>query len=277
MQKTIIFKFIQFYVLAFFLVLSMHGCGDPGSNHVSSRGVTTESISADMHVSSSDGEVVTVEAAIKEGTFASGFYIDLAPEDIFMASVVGEPSSVRINDNLFENTSQLEEKYKRLTQGTRDVFGISQDGIWYYTTFGGTDENTEITISLLREQQNDAPRTIVKLPPAFEILEPLAGQAFSRSSDAITVGWNQGSLGDVMRLKGFVSCLNNSNGVWSSPEITDTGSYVINAGTFSGYTGSCSVSIGVERFRLGQLDPAFGNGGKIEAHQYRMVMIFTVE
>ena len=263
--------------MVFILLLSLNGCGDSGPESVPSQGVTTESLSADMHVSSTGGEVVTVEAAIRQGAVSNGYFVDLSTGDSLRASSIGDPADIRFDGDLFGKTARLPDWIKSLEKGTRNVFVHHQDGIWYFTTFSGTAEDTEFTISLLRNDQNDAPRTTVKLPPAYAITEPAAGQVFSRNSDPITVTWSPGDSGYVMRLKGFVSCQNNASGEWSSSEIVDTGGYVIGAGTFNGYSGSCSIVIGVERFRHGQLDPAFGCGGKIEAHQYRTIMINSLD
>jgi hypothetical protein len=64
-----------------------------------------------------------------------------------------------------------------------------------------------------------------------------------------------------MEISGFVNCANDTSGEWSSgvfdnPRGNPIDNHEISANTFTGYTGDCIVTLGVESSVLGTADPA---------------------
>ena len=90
--------------------------------------------------------------------------------------------------------------------------------------------------------------------------------------------WTPANPGYSMKVSGFVTCSNGASGEWDSGSfVSQTDSYEIAAGTFGGYTGDCSVTIGVENSLLKAADPAFRPGSFIQSHQYRSIAVATIE
>jgi len=267
----------------FAVVLS--GCTeDDGYEVVDSTGVATSSIAADMHVSYTGSQVVTVEVNLNEGPLGAYNDINLIYGDTLKASTIGDPANLNFSDNLFDNLLEITNQVKTLQQGTRRVYGNEISGIWYYATIDAKYRDKEFTLSLERGYQNDAPNSVVSLPPDFRvgIAEAAGGNTVSRSGP-ISVTWSPANAGFFQEIRAFVNCSNGTTDE-QSWEINnfDTAnplsSYAIPAGTFNYPTATyCDITFGMEHRGRGTADPALHSTSTIQAHQYRNITIGTVE
>ena len=84
---------IWFFVLA----IIFSGCTVEDSNKiVDSPGVSTNSMSAEMHVSYTGANSVSVEVMLREGPINSTTDINLIAGDTLKTSTIGDPSSIRL-------------------------------------------------------------------------------------------------------------------------------------------------------------------------------------
>jgi hypothetical protein len=248
-----------------------------------SAGVATSSISAEIHVSYTGSQLVTVETKLRDGPINSDTDINLISGDTLKVSTVGDPSSLNFSDNLFDHLLEVADQVKTMKRGSRYVYDRYISGIWYYTSIDAKYRDKDFTVSLSRDHQNDAPNSVIHLPPEFTISvdETQTNPVLSRSA-LMTVRWTPANPGYSMKVSGFVNCSNGDNGEWDSGSFTNqapnpTDYYEIPANTFSGYSGDCIVTMGVENSLLKAADPAFRPGSSIQSHQYRTVAVSTTE
>ncbi|WP_455209782.1 hypothetical protein [Kaarinaea lacus] len=245
---------------------------------VDSPGVATSSISAEMHVSYTGSQAVTIEVMLREGQIDSNTDINLTAGDVLKASTIGDPSQLDFGDDLFDNLIEISNQVKTLEQGTRRVYNDIIAGIWYYATTDAKYRDKEFTLSLLRGGQNDAPNSVVRLPPDFNLSvdEWVNGSEVSRSGP-ITLRWSPVIPGYSMEISGFVNCDSGTTAEWPGQSVNSAdGSLEIPALTFD-YTGDCIITFRVESWTLGSPDPALDPSSFIKGHQYRTMLIATVE
>lgn len=271
------------------LAVILAGCtSDDDYKVVDSPGVATSSISAQMHVSYTGSQLVTVEVLLREGPVNSDTDINLISGDTLKASTMGDPSHLNYGDNLYDNLIEISNQVKTLQQGTRRIYNRIIAGIWYYASTDSKYRHEEFTVALLRGGQNDAPHSVVRLPPDMNIsVDELATSSILSRSGPITVRWSPANpddslVGYSMEISGFVTCANGASGEWSSgvfdnPPGNPIDSYEIAANTFAGYAGECIVTLGVESSTLGSADSALHPSSFIRAHQYRTLAIDTAE
>jgi hypothetical protein len=135
-----------------------------------SAGVATSSISAEIHVSYTGSQVVTVETLLRDGPVGSGTDINLVSGDTLKVSTLGDPSQLSYSDNLFDRLVEVTDQVKNLEQGSRRVYGKYISGVWYYATIDAKYRDKDFTVSLLRDHQNDAPNSIIHLPPGCKTI-----------------------------------------------------------------------------------------------------------
>ena len=273
--------FICTFVIA--LTVIVGGCTNDDYQVVDSPGVPTDSISAEMHVNYTGSQVVTVEVMMREGPVNSNTDINLTGGDTLKGSTIGDPSNLNYGDNLYDNLIEISNQVKTLERGTRRVYDHAIAGIWYYTSTEAKYRTKEFTVSFLRGGQNNAPRSVVRLPPDMSIsIDELATTRTLSRSGPITVRWSPANPGYSMEVSGFVNCSDGAIGEWSSGVFDNlpgnpVDSYEIAANTFAGYSGDCIVTIGVESSILGSADPALHPSSFIRGHQYRRLQIATSE
>ncbi|MCG6969484.1 MAG: hypothetical protein LJE85_06930 [Gammaproteobacteria bacterium] len=262
------------------LAVIINACtSDDVNTIVDSPGVNTASISAEIHVSYTGSQAVTIEVMLREGTINSNTDINLISGDTLKASTVGDPSQLNFSDDLFNNLLEISNQVKTLQRGTRRVYDHIISGIWYYATTDAKYRDKEFTVSLLRNSQNDAPNSVVSLPPDFSIsIDELTASNIVSRSGPVTVRWSPISPGYSMEITGFVNCSNGDTDEWPAVSLNSSaGSYVIPTENLTGYSGDCIITIGAETWTLGSTDPAFQITSFIQGHQYRTRAIATVE
>lgn len=262
------------------LAIFLNACtGDGVDTIADSSGVNTSNMSAEMHVSYTGSQTVTIEVLLREGPITSSTDIDLQSGDTLKASTVGDPSQLDFSNNLFDNLLEITNQVKTLEQGTRRVYNHIISGIWYYANIDAKYRNKPFTVSLLRNSQNDAPDSVVTLPPDFNLsIDELSSSNMVSRSGPITVRWTPANPGYSKELTGFVNCTDGATDEWSAVALDrNADSYVIPTSTLSGYTGDCIITIGVESWTLGTADPALNLTSFIQGHQYRTTAIATVE
>ena len=153
----------------------------------------------------------------------------------------------------------------------------------YFTTFDFADDNTVFTVALNRANATSAPNSNVVLPEGFVISSPLITDVFGMSQ-FIPINWSPS--GTSVNPEVFVSLTCRLTG-----GISITGSRRI---TLSGDTGSTSVSVSsampfgtvdtnrlcegeviLSRWRSGNLDPNYGEGGQIDAEHAKSAQFFV--
>lgn len=227
---------------------------------VESSDVRTSGIYADMTVTArGDGES-QVSAALRVGGSLSNTYLELVDGDELMA-IQGE-DEVRMS--------------KR---------SIPLGPVSYVASFPVDAENTPFRVSFSREPHDEAekacrggsaPSSFATLPAPFTIDGPDAGRTFSRADDDIEVTWSPTGSRDRMSWRVSGSCVENDSGDIDS----DSGRFVVRRGDLRPIENrerdDCSLTIEIVRQRAGQIDPAYGEGGRFVARQVRQIRVESV-
>ena len=274
------FRACVFVLITFSLTTGLVACtGDDVNTIADSPGVSTASMSAEMHVSYTGSQTVTIEVLLREGPITSNTDINLISGDTLKASTVGDPSQLNFSDDLFDNLLEISNQVKTLQRGTRRVYDNIISGIWYYATTEAKYRDKPFTVSLLRNSQNDAPNSVVVLPPDFSIsVDELASSNVVSRSGPVTVRWSPINPGYSMEITGFVNCSDGVTDNWPAASLNSSaGSYAIPIENLTGYAGDCIITLGVEIWTLGSVDSALQLTSFIKGHQYRTLAIATVE
>ena len=236
---------------------------------VDSSGLATSEIEAYIHVRYDGSQVVTIDAQLYKGYPR----VNLVDGDILRVSTVGDTSQLNYSDNLFGRLLELSDQVKILEQ-VRGTYNIS-----YYTTIDAKYRDKEFTVALIRNNEQDAPNSIVKLPPDFSVsIDQMQNNTTLSRSGPMTVRWTPANLGYDMEVSGSVTCDNGDDGVWYAGRFTNqTDNYEIAAGKFSNYTGNCTVTIDVESSHRGEADPALFFASYIQSHRIRSIAVATTE
>jgi hypothetical protein len=138
---------------------------------------------------------------------------------------------------------------------------------FYKTTFATDAEDTAFVIAFNRGPDDvDAPNSTVSLPAPF-MIAGVAGE-ISRAA-GFTATWTAATAGDAMRWSIDGDCMFETNKSLTS----DTGTVTVVLADFNMHSGdeqtSCAANFCVARNRKGTLDPAYGEGGVIDAEQQR--------
>jgi hypothetical protein len=153
----------------------------------------------------------------------------------------------------------------------QDALGI----ITYQASPPVATANAAFRISFQRNGDADAPNSDVTLPAPFTITAPAAGAAFSRSAAAVTVTWNGSGSMDPLTWQISGDCIVAQ----VDHQISDTGTLIIPAGAIQPKANqganSCTAAIRLYRTRTGAVDPAYGEGGALQARQTRAISILS--
>ena len=212
------------------------------SEHVDSTDVRTTGVYADMSVRASGNGKSDLQVDLLVGGVNSNTHLELKGVDKLTATV-GVVSKV-----------------------------LSKSGNVYATTFDGEAAETQFIVAFTRGPDDiSAPNSSVTLPESF-IIGGIA-QTVSRQV-GFTATWQAGTKGEPVTwiLRG--DCL-----VAQAGSISDAGQTVIPASRFvpaaSQEQATCNASFCLERDRQGTVDPAFGEGGTINAVQSRCVAFLS--
>lgn len=245
-----------------------------------SDGLATNSITEETHVSYTGSQVVTIETKLRDG---SNTDVNLVSGDTLKVSTVGDPSHLNFSDNLFDRLPDVADQVKVMQQGSRRVYDQYVSGLWYYATIDAKYRDKEFTVALLRDRQNDAPNSVVTLPPEFTIsIDEMQSLATLSRSAPMTVRWTPANPGYTMKVSVFVNCSNGTKGKWDSGSFVNQApnpldNYQIPTTAYAGYSGECIVTVGVENSQLNAADASLGPGSTIQSHQYRTIAVTTME
>lgn len=218
-----------------------------GCEKVESTDINTSGVWANISASGGADGKSTVATTLKVGGATSNTYLELVGGDSLVAS----------------SGSQS------VTMSAKQEFG---NVVTYHATLDGAEEGKEVKVAFKRDVDPGAPSSTVKLPAPFTLSAPAANASISRNG-SLTVTWNAQAGGSSMHLSVSGDCIDT----YSRDLDSDSGSYTVNAGDIkeaASRTGeSCKATVEVKRSQVGQLDPAYGEGGKIFAYQSRSVEI----
>jgi hypothetical protein len=173
------------------------------------------------------------------------------------------------------------------TDGTTTKELYEDDGllgdIEYKTEFSTEAEDTLFTVSLVREDGENAENSFVTLPAPFTLSSEsseITGDGYA----TVDLSWTNCRNNYNVAIEVDCTCSRNENGqsvdtiIYNDfPDITDDGEeqYGINRllGDYdpTRYDLGCDIELTMERSRLGTLDSGFGEGGSIEAVQKRTI------
>ncbi len=227
---------------AFTLVLAV-GCADVDSNDVLTSGMW-----ANISVEADGGGTSQVSAVLKVGGGDSNTYVELSGDDQLTATL-GEEEQVM--------TEQVLGDYHR-----------------YITTFQSDAPGQAYTVSFTRSLDEGAPESVVDLPEPFEILE--VDVSHFNATEDIHIAWDPSGSDDFMELGAEGDC------IWPYFQDLegDTGSAVIPAGSIEQVGDelevSCEVTYTVVRWKNGDLDLGYGDGGVITGRQVRDTAYLTL-
>jgi hypothetical protein len=211
------------------------------SEDVDSTDVKTSGVYAVMSTIADDSGQSKVTVDLKVGGSNSNTHLDLKAEDKLTATVATTTKTLSQNRNVYE------------------------------TTFDGQAEGTVFVVAFTRgADDKSAPNSTMTLPAPFTVGGITAGQTVSRQT-GFTATWTLSTDAMQWTIDSPASgCL-----FLASKPISDTGQTVITAADFSVHSGeeqaTCNATFCLERTRKGALDPAYGEGGVINATQKRCV------
>lgn len=159
----------------------------------------------------------------------------------------------------------------------------------YSATFDGSNENTEINVSLNRLNDKDAPNSRVVVPEQFELAAPDSGETFY-DGDNLTFVWSPSDPTTSVTVTLSIDCqVFDENGIPSGSRfgrgvsVPNTGIHTVSINellnSYGGgldqlsAPGSCSMEATVKRVNEGTLDRALMQGGRIRASREKSVLV----
>ena len=249
-----------------------------GCSKVSSEGLPTSKMYAELHVVQTAAGAVKAQARLRSDSVHSSTYVELQGGDDLIASITQPYGSISISGDLFGQLQEATHSYRMMTggpqQGSSDLFFPDYSKV-YDAELLLPDAAQPVFIGLHRDSQTSAPDSQAILPPPFELIAPQAGETHAANSD-LTVAWSSATFGFTMVLTANSTCSDGSMSV-SVQSITqdqDTGSAMIPATSLrSGIsTSPCTVTVSLDRWQVGTLDTRFA-GGSVRSHQVRTATI----
>ena len=146
----------------------------------------------------------------------------------------------------------------------------STGSVSYGATFA-TEAAGPFVVSFMRGPDDDsAPNSTVDLPEPF-IISPLATTELSRATADLVFTWTAGPAAGVIDSSLYGSCIDTI-----IETIPDDGTATISHDRIHARDGattdSCSVTLTLARTDVGQVDPAFTEGGRVTASQIRTTL-----
>ncbi|MDF1564876.1 MAG: hypothetical protein P1V51_17670 [Deltaproteobacteria bacterium] len=233
---------------AAFGVLALVAISNLACEQVDSEDVLTSGVYANITAEADGDGSTTVSTSLRVGGALSNTFLELGAEESVTATSGGETK----------------------TLARRNVLGA----ISYVGTFTGDETDKAFTVAWNRgEGYESAPNTTLSLPAGFEITAPAAGATFSRANDDIVLTWDSSGTTDDMLWEIVTSTC--AREMKSNTITGDPGTLTIAAGTLTNIDGhegeTCDTTLVLLRRRLGNLDPAYGEGGWVVGRHVRTV------
>jgi len=230
-----------------------------GCSHTTSDNVTTEGIHADIDVFANGSGTTVVDAELEVGTDGLGrTSLELVGGDTLSVTANG------IQKPMTEDTSVLG-RYR------------------YVASFDFDDVGTMFTVSFSRANGISAPNSNVTMPEGFIVQAPATSDVFSQAED-IPIQWTPTGTSIVPHIEVTLSCTTVSGIVFSDTESVSLSSdigvaslpvaSVIPIGTLD-TSKLCDGEVLFSRWRRGNLDPNYGEGGDITAEHIERARFFV--
>ncbi|WNO10142.1 hypothetical protein [Teredinibacter sp. KSP-S5-2] len=271
------------------LCFSLYGCDDTddNTNRVDSDYVATGDIYATIQVVADEGDTIYAETQLTKGvppSYSGKIYVQLVNSDELWFSAGDNISAIDLSDDFFGEFAQFPDTQDRFYQAktTSERYGflwdkviINEYGTWYSAELP-KKEQTEFTISLLRDHKTSAVNSMVKIPGDFQLIQPQSIESFSRSTDDIVVEWNNLESDTQVEVEAVTTCSDYSVETYSQLFDTDLGSATITAGSLQDVSlvGDCTTTLNLRKIKIGQFDSKF-IGGTINGYQIRRVSLVT--
>lgn len=213
---------------------------------VDSTDVLTSGMWADFSVTANGDGTSLTSATLKVGGDLSNTFVDLEEDDTLTVTS-GEETKTLVERNL------------------GDIY-------WYDTSFDTEAADTEFVFAFVRTVDDGAPASTITLPAPFAISAPTAAYIVKRGVDPLIVEWTPAST-DTVIVNVSGDCIDPVDETLS----TDSGAYTFAAERIvtreDHETDSCEGTVTITRRRVGTLDPAFEEGGRVVGEQVRTVKI----
>lgn len=236
-------------------VVVMSGCSNTSSENVTTAGISAE---IDVFANGSGATVVTAELEAGSGGLGATS-LELGPGDSLTVMANG------IQKTMTEDAS---------------IFGRFS----YVASFDFDDVDTVFTVSFSRANERSAPNSNVALPDGFAVLSPTSNDVYS-PQDSISIEWQPAgrpiipsifvsldcTLANGLPISAFESVsLGSDIGVASVP----VAAFMPSASGLD-TTRLCEGDVEFRRWKRGNLDPNFGEGGEISAEQFERTRFFV--
>jgi hypothetical protein len=230
-----------------------------GCSNTSSENVTTQGIHADIDVFANSSGMTAVDAELEVGSGGLGrTSLELGPGDTLTVTANG------IQKTMTEDMS---------------VLGRFR----YIASFDFDDAGTMFTVSFTRDNGVNAPNSNVTLPDGFIVQSPQSSDVFDQADD-IPITWTPAGTSIVPSIYVSLSCTTTSGIAFTDTESvalsSDTGvaslpvAAVIPIGTLD-TSRLCEGEVLFSRWRRGNLDSNYGEGGDITAEQIERAQFFV--
>ena len=229
-----------------------------GCSSTTSDNVTTEGINADIDVFANGSGRTFVDAELEVGDGLGATSLRLVAGDRLTVTANG------IQKTMTEDAS---------------VIGRFR----YEATFDFDDAGTMFTVAFSRNNGVNAPNSNVTLPEGFVVQSPQNNDVFSQADD-VPIEWTPNGTTITPDIDVSLSCTTTAGVVFTaSQNVTmsgDTGvvslpvASVIPIGTLD-TTRLCEGEVHFSRWRRGNLDPAYGEGGNITAEHIERAQFFV--
>jgi hypothetical protein len=230
-----------------------------GCSSTTSDNVTTEGIHADIDVFANGSGTTVVDAELEVGTDGLGrTSLELSRGDTLSVTANG------IQKAMTEDVSVLG-RYR------------------YVASFDFDDAGTMFTVSFSRNNGVSAPNSNVTLPDGFIVQAPLSNDVFTQAQD-IPIQWMPSGRSIVPDIQVTLSCTTVGGIVFSDtdsvPLSDDSGATSLPVASVIPFgnldeTRLCEGEVHFSRWRRGNLDPNFGEGGDITAEQIERARFFV--
>lgn len=229
-----------------------------GCSSTTSDNVTTEGINADIDVFANGSGSTFVDAELEVGDGLGGTSLELVAGD-----------SLTVTANGIQKTM------------TEDASIIGR--FRYEASFDFDDAGTMFTVSFSRNNGTNAPNSNVTLPAGFVVQSPQSNDVFSQADD-VPIQWTPNGTTITPDIDVSLSCTTMGGIVFTASQDVatsgDTGvaslpvASVIPIGTLD-TTRLCEGEVHFSRWRRGNLDPAYGEGGDITAEHIERAQFFV--
>jgi hypothetical protein len=228
-------------------------------SNTASENVTTEGIRADIDVFSDGAGRTLIDVQLDVGSNGIGSTsLELSPGDTLTVTANG------IQKTMIEDASILGE-------------------FSYEASYDFDDGGTMFTVSFARNNGINAPNSNVVLPDGFIIQSPTSNDIFG-PADSIPIVWSPSGTSVLPTGQVSLSCFLNSAVMITETNVVtigaDTGvanlpvAAVIPVGLLD-TSRLCEGEVRLSRWRRGNLDPNYGEGGDITAQQIKSQQFFV--